>query len=77
MSRENDRTAKKQPSKKKERAQRRSTVHLSKFSLYILGAALISIASGFGLLAEGSITAAPILLVLGYCVLVPVAIVRK
>ena len=36
-----------------------------------LGAALASIVAGFGLLAEGSITAAPILLVLGYCVLVP------
>jgi hypothetical protein len=36
-----------------------------------LGAALACILIGFGLLARGSITAAPILLVLGYCVLVP------
>ena len=36
-----------------------------------LGAALACILAGFGLLAGGSITAAPILLVLGYCVLVP------
>jgi hypothetical protein len=36
-----------------------------------LGAALVSILVGFLLLSRGSITAAPILLVLGYCVLVP------
>ncbi len=36
-----------------------------------LAAALACILAGFGLLARGSITAAPILLVLGYCVLVP------
>jgi hypothetical protein len=36
-----------------------------------LGAALLSIALGFWLLSKGSITAAPLLLVLGYCVLVP------
>jgi hypothetical protein len=37
----------------------------------ILGAALAAILIGFVLLSRGSITAAPILLVLGYCVLVP------
>ncbi len=36
-----------------------------------LGAALVCILLGFLLLSRGSITAAPILLVLGYCVLVP------
>lgn len=36
-----------------------------------LGLALLSILVGFLLLSRGSITAAPILLVLGYCVLVP------
>ena len=36
-----------------------------------LAAALACILAGFALLAAGSITAAPILLVLGYCVLVP------
>ena len=36
-----------------------------------LGAALVSIVIGFLLLSRGSITAAPVLLVLGYCVLVP------
>jgi hypothetical protein len=37
----------------------------------ILGAALICILVGFLALSRGSITLAPILLVLGYCVLVP------
>lgn len=36
-----------------------------------LGAAVASILMGYLLLSRGSITAAPILLVLGYCVLVP------
>ena len=36
-----------------------------------LGAALASILLGFLLLSRGSITAAPVLLVLGYCVLIP------
>ena len=42
-----------------------------------LGAAgLLSLAAGYWLLAQGSITAAPILLVLGYVVLLPMAIIR-
>jgi hypothetical protein len=36
-----------------------------------LGTAMVCILLGFLLLSQGSITAAPILLVLGYCVLVP------
>jgi hypothetical protein len=36
-----------------------------------LGAALTCILLGFLLLSRGSITAAPVLLVLGYCVLIP------
>ena len=36
-----------------------------------LGAALGCILMGFYLLSQGSITAAPLLLVLGYCVLIP------
>ena len=40
-----------------------------------LGAALFSISVGFALLGRGSITLAPILLVLGYCVLVPYGLI--
>ncbi len=43
----------------------------------ILGAGLASIIFGFITLASGSITLAPILLVLGYCVLIPVGIMIK
>jgi len=41
------------------------------------GAALVSIVVGFLLLSRGSITAAPILLVLGYCVLVPYGLAAR
>jgi hypothetical protein len=41
-----------------------------------LGAGLVSIALGFVLLAQGSIVGAPLLLALGYVVLVPLGIIR-
>ncbi len=42
-----------------------------------LGAAgVVSLVAGYWLLAQGSITAAPLLLVLGYVVLLPMAIIR-
>lgn len=42
----------------------------------ILGVAgLVSLTAGYALLANGSITAAPLLLVLGYVVLLPMAII--
>lgn len=45
---------------------------------YIMfGVALLVIIIGYVLLAQGSITMAPLLLVVGYCVLVPVAIMVK
>jgi hypothetical protein len=43
----------------------------------LLGVSLAVIAVGFVFLAGGSITLAPILLVLGYAVLVPVAILYR
>lgn len=42
----------------------------------LAGVGLVSIVAGFVLLSGGSITLAPILLVAGYVVLVPLAIVR-
>lgn len=45
---------------------------------YILfGAGLVSLALGFFSLSRGSDTLAPLLLVLGFCVLIPVAILIK
>ena len=39
-------------------------------------AAIVTIALGFADLARGGTTIAPVLLVLGYCVLVPLAILK-
>ena len=45
---------------------------------YILfAAALIVIIFGFVTLGQGSMTLAPILLVIGYCVLIPMALIWK
>jgi hypothetical protein len=45
---------------------------------YLLFAiALVVIVVGYILLSQGDITLAPILLVLGYCVLIPIAILVK
>ncbi len=40
----------------------------------LLGAAIVALAGGYVLLAGGSTTLAPILLVLGYCVLFPLGL---
>jgi hypothetical protein len=40
----------------------------------VLGAAVLALAAGYGLLAAGSTALAPILLVLGYCVLFPLGL---
>ncbi len=45
-------------------------------SIVLWAAALASIVVGFVDLAAGGTTVAPILLVLGYCVLVPIAILK-
>ena len=41
----------------------------------LAAAGILTVALGFFLLSEGSITAAPLLLVLGYVVLLPLAII--
>jgi len=45
-------------------------------SISLWAAALAVIVGGFADLAAGGTTVAPILLVLGYCVLVPIAILK-
>jgi hypothetical protein len=40
----------------------------------LVAAAVVSLAVGYVLLAQGSTTAAPVLLVLGYCVLFPLGL---
>ena len=53
------------------------TLSFSRINAILLGSAAASIALGYLLLARGSMTLAPILLVLGYCVLLPVGIIKK
>lgn len=50
---------------------------LTAFNVKLLLASLLVIAVGFILLSRGSITLAPLLLVIGYCVLVPVSLIYK
>jgi len=45
----------------------------ARFNWKLFGAGLVAIVVGFVLLATNDITIAPILLVLGYCVLIPVS----
>lgn len=52
-------------------------VRLTRKNWILFGAALGCIAVGYGVLAAGSITLAPILLVAGYCVLIPWAIMAR
>ena len=52
----------------------RVTPRLRSLALWV--AALATIALGFADLARGGTTIAPFLLVLGYCVLVPIAILK-
>ena len=41
----------------------------------LLGAGLAAVALGYVLLSQGDVTAAPLLLVGGYCVLIPLAFI--
>jgi len=52
-------------------------VGLSSLNIKLLVLSFLIIVAGFIFLSRGSITLAPILLVLGYCVMVPVAIIYK
>ncbi len=52
----------------------RSRLRYGPRNFALLGAALLCIGVGYVLLARGSTTAAPILLVLGYCVFFPVGL---
>jgi len=55
----------------------RPQISLNKKNYAVMGAGLAVIVAGFISLASGSITLAPILLVLGYCVLIPVGLLVK
>ena len=53
----------------------KASLQFSRINLAFAGGALVTIALGYWLLSMGSITWAPILLVLGYVFLVPLAII--
>jgi len=78
-----DRSRKPNAGGREDRARRRgpktASDHLpfDRENLILFGVALAVIVIGYLFLARGSITIAPILLVLGYCVLVPVAIIFR
>lgn len=59
---------------KKSAAQETDSALFTRRNWQWLGAGVITIVLGFIALAMGSITLAPLLLVVGYCVLIPVGI---
>jgi uncharacterized membrane protein HdeD (DUF308 family) len=71
--------ARPQPAKPKLASKKpsRPMINLKKKNYAIMGAGIVTIVAGFITLASGSITLAPILLVLGYCVLIPVGLLVK
>lgn len=57
-------------------ADREGRLHFSLQNWILLLAGLLAIVLGFVTLAQGSTVAAPLLLVLGYVVLIPLGIIR-
>ena len=49
-------------------------LHFGPRNYALLGVALACLAIGYALLAAGSVTLAPVLLVVGYCVLFPLGL---
>jgi len=52
------------------------SLRFSTVNAVFLAAGVIAVSVGYVLLARGSIVAAPLLLVLGYAVLIPIGIIR-
>jgi len=52
-----------------------SRLQFGPVNLALLSGAALALIGGYVLLAQGSDTAAPILLVLGYCVLLPLGLI--
>jgi hypothetical protein len=65
------------PSPKPKRATPQDVVRVrwEKRNIALFGGGLGAVVLGFVLLSQGDVTLAPILLVLGYCVLIPLAFV--
>ncbi|MBN1756178.1 hypothetical protein JW877_08215 [bacterium] len=63
--------------KQTKKGKQSSKLPFTSINYLFFGISVISIALGFLILAQGSITLAPILLVLGYCVFMPLAILLR
>ncbi len=73
-------TDKKSPKKQDKRKPEQAVLKTPRFHLVnwlLLGTAVVLIGLGFLFLWNGSITLAPVLLVLGYCVVIPVALLLR
>jgi hypothetical protein len=57
------------------RAAPRSSLRFSRINALLLATGLAAVVAGYALLADGSTVAAPLLLVLGYGVLIPLGII--
>jgi hypothetical protein len=69
-------TVKAKPAKaKKLKAKEKDSLGFTKKNYYLFALGLLIIVAGFISLRMGSITLAPILLVLGYCVIIPLSII--
>ena len=62
--------------KKKNQGAQPAALKFTKVNVLLGAAGIACLALGYALLARGSITAAPLLLVLAYVVLLPMAIIR-
>ena len=60
---------------KEARGARAESLQFSSVNAALGGAGVVALVLGYWLLSQGSITAAPILLVLGYVVLLPLALI--
>ena len=58
-----------------EQAEAAESLRFSVVNAALGGAGILALAAGYWFLANGSITAAPLLLVLGYVVLLPLALI--
>ena len=62
--------------KRKQARTQPAALKFTKVNAMLGGAGIASLTLGYALLAQGSITAAPLLLVLAYVVLLPMAIIK-
>jgi hypothetical protein len=58
------------------RASSRASLRFSPINLILLLLGAVALVAGYALLAQGSIVAAPLVLVLGYVVLIPAGIIK-